>query len=375
MRSFKTLLAMVWGVAALVCCTPNHSSELTLSGIDPARFDTTIMGESVALYTLKNRSGMEVCITNFGARIVSVMVEDRDGEFRDVVLGFDNIGEYVERRMAIGATVGRYAGRIPDGHITIDGKEYQIDVNEPKSNSSLHGGSLGWMNEVYRVESVEPQRITMSYRALDGENGFPADVALLMSYTLTDESAIEISYEATSSAPTVVNMTHHSFFNLSGDSSHPITDHMLRVDSDYTALIDTVVYRPTGELRSVEGTPMDLREEVVISDRIDRYDDNQIRTNEGLDHIWFFNHDRDESRAQAYLHSPESGISLRLYTTQPAVHIYTSNFLDPQIKGRNSRSFVRRGAICFETQHALNVPELHPGKRYEYNCRYEFGVE
>lgn len=366
---------MIWGVVACVCCAPSGSSELTLSGIDPARFDTTIMGQNVALYTLKNSAGTEVCITNFGARIVSLMVEDRDGVMRDMVLGFDHIEEYTTRGMAIGATIGRYAGRIPDGRLVVDGKEYQIDINEEPSNCALHGGPEGWMNKVFDVVSVEPQKITMSYKALDGENGFPGDVDLVMSYTLTDDNAVEVEYDAQSSAPTIVNLTHHSFFNLSGDASHPIVDHELWVDADYTAAMDLEMYRPNGELRRVADTPMDLREKIIISDNIDRYDDEQIKNKEGFDHVWFFNNGRDDNYPQATLRSPTTGIQLNIYTTQPGVHIYTSNFLDTSIVGRNSVQFVRRGAICFETQHALDVPELRPGGRYKYNCRYEFVVE
>ncbi len=375
MRFLTTLLAFIWGVAAVVSCAPNRSTERTLSGINPEDFKALVMGQQVALYTLRNEAGMELCVTNFGARIVSAMVRDRDGVYRDVVLGFDNVGEYIKRRMAAGATVGRYAGRIPDGKLMVDGKEYQIDINEEKSHSTLHGGSNGWMNDVYSVESVDEQCIVMSYCAQAGENGFPGQVTLTMSYTLTDDNAIEIEYDATSSAPTKVNLTYHSFFNLDGDSTHPVTDNVLWVDADYTAAIDTAIYRPTGELRSVEGTPMDLRQEVVIGDIIDRYDDDQLRTNDGLDHLWILNHDRDDEAPQAYLRSNATGITLKVYTTQPAVHVYSSNFFDSTIKGRNSRPFVRRGALCFETQHALDVPELHPGGRYKYNCRYEFSVE
>lgn len=374
MRILTTLLAFIWGAATMVCCTPNCSLDYTLSGINPAKFDTVIMGKKLALYTMTNESGMEVCLSNYGARIVSIMVEDRDGEFRDVSLGFDDIETYVTTRMAMGATVGRFAGRITDGRLMVDGKEYQIAINEEPSNCALHGGPDGWMNEIFEVESVESQRVVMSYKALDGENGFPGDVDIIVSYTLTDDNAIEVEYDATSSAPTVVNLTNHTFFNLDGDSTHTVVDNELRVDADYIALLDTVQLAPSGEVRSVEGTPMDLREKIVIADRIDRYDDDQLKAKEGFDHAWIFNHDRDEQRPQIYMRSPNTGITLEVYTTQPAVHIYTSNFMEEKI-GRNSLPFVRRGAICFETQHARDFYELHPGGRYKYNCKYKFGVE
>lgn len=367
---------MVWGIATFVSCTPNCASELTLSGLDPERFETSVDGKDVKLYTLKNESGMEVCISNYGARIITIMAPDRDGELREVTLGFDNIDDYVARRVAMGATVGRFAGRIPDGRIMIDGTEYKIDINEEPSNCALHGGPKGWMNDVFEMKSFEPQSVTMTYKALDGENGFPGDVDLSVNYTLTDDNAIEISYDATTTKPTVVNLTNHTFFNLSGDSSQSVLENELRVDADSIATLDRVLLAPNGLHRGVAGTPMDLREKVVIADVIDRYDDEQLRIKEGLDHAWFFNHDFDRENPQIFLHSPLSGITLKVYTDQPAVHIYSSNFMDPKIVGRNSRPFVRRGAICFETQHTVDcVPELHPGGRYKFNCVYEFGVE
>lgn len=377
MRRITTLLTAIWCIATMVCCAPSQAPERTLSGLNPARFETRINGKKVELYTLRNKGGMEVCISNFGARIISLMTVDRDGIFRDVVLGFDNIEEYVERGVAMGATVGRFAGRIADGLITIDGKEYQIDVNEEPSNCALHGGPKGWMNEVFDVERAESHRITMTYKAKDGENGFPGDVDLKVTYLLTDSNEVVVEYDATSSAPTVVNLTHHSFFNLSGDSSRSIVDHQLRVNADYIATLDTVKLAPDGNLRKVEGTPMDLREKVVIGDIIDRYDDDQLRAKEGLDHAWFFSEpDPMFYQSPIYLKSPMTGITMNVYTDQPAVHIYSSNFMDTTVMGRNSRPFVRRGAICFETQHTLDcVPELHPGGRYKYYCVYEFGRE
>ncbi len=375
MRDLKLILAMIWGIAIAICCTPNSISTdgVTLSGLDPARFDTVLRNQPVALYVLRNESGMEVCITNFGARIVSIMARDRAGEMRDVTLGFDNIGEYIKRRMAIGATVGRYAGRVAAGVLEIDGVEYQLDQNS--GGNTLHGGSTGWMNEPFRVERVEQDMIEMSYVGEDGESGFPGEVHLVMSYRLTKDNAVEIDYQATSSKPTVVNLTNHTFFNLSGDPQYTMTDHTLRIEADSFAVVDHKTGVPLGEICAVESTPMDLRDGVVIQDVLQRRDFEQIRQQDGLDTRWIFNFDRDDKREQIYLYSPRSGIIMRTYTTQPSVHISTAGFLNGTIIGRGGLPLQQYGGICIETQHPFSPPVLHPGEEYIYNCRYEFSVK
>lgn len=373
MRRFAEIALIFWGVAALVCCAPNlnkGSGYTTLSGLESVKFDTIINGRVVGLYPLRNEQGMEVCVTNFGGRIVTILTKDRDDEYREVTLGFDNIGEYVKRRMAIGATVGRYAGRIAGGRLNIDGRTYQTDLNS--DGLTLHGGSRGWMNEPFEVISYSDNSIEMRYRAEDGENGFPGSVTLLMSYTLTQENAIEISYYATTDMPTMINLTNHTFFNLSGDGD--IKDHEIRVEADqYTPIINSV---PSSELMPVTGTPMDMRQRTSISKIFEEYETyEQLRIQSGLDHRWVFNFDRVADREQLYLYSPRSGITMKCYTTQPSVHISTAGFLDGSIVGRGGKPLVKHGGICIETQHATTPPVTRVGRPYVYTCRYEFGVE
>ncbi|MFI3268825.1 MAG: aldose epimerase family protein [Rikenellaceae bacterium] len=374
MRYFAIIVAMIWGVATSVCCAPNcvSSDGTTLSGLDRAKFDTLLQGRPVALYVLRNERGMEVCITNFGARIVSIMAEDREGEMRDVVLGFDNIGDYIERRMAIGATVGRYAGRIAGGRLEIDGEVYQLTQND--KGNTLHGGEKQWMNEPFVVERVGDDFVEMSYVGEDGESGFPGEVKLRMSYRLKSDNALEISYLATTDKPTVVNLTNHAFFNLSGEYGSDMRDHILRVEADHFAVIDRVTGVPSGELRSVEGTPMDLRGDVVVDSVVGRKDFEQIEMQNGLDTRWVFNFDRDDERPQISLYCPRSGIIMTTYTTQPSVHISTAAYLNGTIVGRGGATLAKYGGICLETQHPIAPPILRPDGEYRYGCCYKFGV-
>ena len=333
------------------------------------------------LYTLRNASGMEVCITDFGGRIVSWMVPDRDGVMRDVVLGFDELKDYYPERNQtdFGASIGRYANRIRDGVITIDGKSWQLPQNN--FGHCLHGGTLGWQYKFYDAVEVGPDRLTLKMVSPDGDQGFPGCVTALVHFTLTDAGALDIRYEATTDAPTYVNLTNHSYFNLSGDPAvHSICDDELWLNaSAYTPVDDS--FMTTGEIAPVEGTPFDFRVPKLIGQDIDA-DDDQIRNGRGYDHNWVLDTAGDDSVAAARLYCPQTGIELTVYTDEPGIQVYAGNFLDGTVTGKGGVVYGRRTAICLETQHYPDSPNkpqwpsalLRPGDTYTSHCVFAFGL-
>lgn len=360
----------------IVSCT--QKSETTRSGLDPADFNTVIDGKPVALYTLKNAAGMEVCITNFGGRIVSLMVPDRNGELCDVVLGFDNIADYQNVPSDFGASIGRYANRIDHGRLVIDGDTVQLPQNN--FGHCLHGGPAGWQYKVYEARQLDGKTLELYMDSPDGDENFPGHVKAKVTYNLTDDNAIVIAYEATTDAPTVVNMTNHSYFNLSGDPSRTILDHLLTVDADSYTPVDST-YMTTGEIAPVEGTPMDFRTETAVGARLHE-NNEQLKNANGYDHNWVLATAGDAERTAARLVSPETGICLTVRTTEPGLQIYSGNFLDGTVKGKGGIVYTPRTAICLETQHYPDSPNkpqwpstlLRPGETYESLCIYGFSI-
>ena len=246
----------VWAVAALLmaACTPK-AEKTTDSGLLQSNFQMEVDGKKTDLYTLRNKNNMEVCVTNFGGRIVSVMVPDKDGQMRDVVLGFDSIQDYVSKPSDFGASIGRYANRINQGRFTLDGTEYQLPQNN--YGHCLHGGPQGFQYRVFDAVQPNPQELELTYTAEDGEEGFPGNITCKVLMKLTDDNAIDIRYEAETDKPTIVNMTNHSYFNLDGDAARNEA-HLLTIDADYYTPVDST-FMTTGEIAPVEGTPMDFR--------------------------------------------------------------------------------------------------------------------
>ena len=371
-----TLLLAALTLLLSVSCT--QKSETTRSGLDPADFNAVVDGKLVALYTLKNAAGMEVCITNFGGRIVSLMVPDRNGELRDVVLGFDNIADYQNVPSDFGASIGRYANRIAHGRLVIDGDTVQLPQNN--FGHCLHGGPAGWQYKVYEARQLDGKTLELYMDSPDGDENFPGHVKAKVTYNLTDDNAIVIAYEATTDAPTVVNMTNHSYFNLSGDPSRTILDHLLTVDADSYTPVDST-YMTTGEIAPVEGTPMDFRTETAVGARLHE-NNEQLKNANGYDHNWVLATAGDAERTAARLVSPETGICLTVRTTEPGLQIYTGNFLDGTIKGKKGIVYNPRTAICLETQHYPDSPNkpqwpstlLRPGETYESLCIYGFSI-
>lgn len=364
----------------------NNSNNLTLSGLDPAHFESNIEGRATHLYTMRNSKGMEVCITNFGARIVSVMVPDRKGVMHDVVLGFDNIAQYADRvnfRSDFGAAIGRYANRINKGQITVDGKTIQLPQNN--YGHCLHGGPTGWQYQVYDGRQLNDSTLQMTLLSPDGDNNFPGAVTATVTYTLTHDNAIDIRYEATTTKKTVINMTNHSYFNLNGDPSHDGENQMLYINADRYTPADTT-YMTTGEELSVAGTPMDFRHFTVLSKDINNQQFDMTRNANGFDHNWCLNTwhkgKGNDKVVAAALYSPTTGIRLDVYTDEPGIQIYTGNFLNASFAAKHGLRYPRHASVCLETQHFPDSPNkpqwaspwLEPGQKYTSHCRYQFSV-
>lgn len=362
----------------LVACDGVQPSE-TLSGLQRENFVTEIGGKTTDLYVLNNANGVEACFTNHGARIVSVMVPDRDGVMRDVVLGFDSIEGYVNVATDFGAVVGRYANRIDRGRISLDGEEYQLPCNN--YGHCLHGGPNGFQTQVFDVESVTDTTIVMTYLAADGEEGFPGNVLCRVAYTLTHDNAIAIQFSATTDKTTVVNLANHAYFNLDGDVSKSNADYLFYINaSGYTPVDSTLM--TNGEILAVEGTPMDFRTPTAVGARIN--DDNeQLRYGMGYDHNWVLDTQGDMTQVAARLTSPATGIVLEVYTDQPGLQVYSGNFLNGTAIGKGNVACNYRSAIVLETQKFPNSPNyphwpspvLRAGETYEAACVYKFSVE
>ena len=370
----------VWAVAALLmaACTPK-ADKATDSGLLQSNFRTEVDGKKTDLYILRNKNNMEVCITNFGGRIVSVMVPDKDGQMRDVVLGFDSIQDYISKPSDFGASIGRYANRINQGKFTLDGVEYQL----PRNNYGhcLHGGPQGFQYRVYDAVQLNPQELQLTYVAKDGEEGFPGNITCKVLMKLTDDNAIDIQYEAETDKPTIVNMTNHSYFNLDGDAGSN-AEHLLTIDADYYTPVDST-FMTTGEIVPVEDTPMDFRTPMPVGERINDFDFVQLKNGNGYDHNWVLNAKGDINRRAASLKSQKTGIVLDVYTNEPGVQVYAGNFLDGSLTGKKGITYNQRASVCLETQKYPDTPNkpewpsavLRPGEKYMSQCIFKFSVD
>lgn len=373
----KSVLAAA-AIALLSAC--NCADNATKSGLVKADFETEVNGKATSLYTLTNANGVEVCITNFGGRIVSIMVPDNKGEFKDVVLGFDNIQDYINVPSDFGASIGRYANRIAQGRFAIDGVEYDL----PKNNFGhcLHGGPQGWQYQVYEVENVTENQIVLRMDSPAGDQQFPGAVTAWTTYTLTDDNAVEISYKAVTDAPTIINMTNHSYFNLGGDPTATVCEDVLWVNSTHFTPVDDT-YMTTGEIVEVAGTPMDFyTEPKAVGRDINCTDYVQIANGNGYDHNWVLATAGNMEEKAVELYSPASGIKLTVYTDEPGIQVYSGNFLDGTVTGKKDIVYNQRTGICLETQHYPDSPNkaewpsvvLRPGETYTSNCTFAFST-
>jgi len=373
----KRVLLLTLIAAGLLSCKSAGEKEAitTVSGLNTKDFVATVQGKQTGLYVLRNATGLEACITNYGGRLVSLLVADRTGNLRDVVLGYGSIDEYLASDGNFGALIGRYGNRIKDGRFTLDGKEYQLPQNN--FGHCLHGGPKGFHTRVWDAEKVDAQTLKLHYVSKDGEEGFPGKLDVTVTYKLTDDNAIDIQYEATTNKPTVVNLTNHSYFNLSGDLGSQILDHYVQIEADRFAAVDSTLIPYS--LTPVDSTPMDLRELTLLRARIDEpYP--QLRIGGGFDHNWVLNTNGDIKRSAAQVYSDQSGIVMDVYTNEPGIQFYSGNFMAKAEKGKLGKTYLHRGALCLETQHYPDSPNhpdypstvLRPDEKYYSRCIYKF---
>ena len=345
-------------------------------------FGTTSNGEEADIYVLANKGGMEAVITNFGATLVSLKAPDNKGKLADVVLGYDTLAGYETDKAYLGATVGRYGNRIAHGKFALDGHTYTLARNN--GENSLHGGLKGFNKALWGAKDVSrpgAEALQLTYLSKDGEEGYPGNLSVHVTYTLTDQNELKIDYLATTDKDTVVNLTNHSYFNLAGQGNGDILQHQLRLNADrFTSIDETFI--PTGELRNVQGTPFDFRKATAIGAHIND-DDQQIKFGKGYDHNWVLNggsHSSPTLAAEVY--EPTTGRVLQVLTTEPGIQFYTGNFLDGTIHGKDGKIYNQRYAFCLETQHFPDSPNhpnfpstvLKPGQHYHSTTIYKFSA-
>jgi len=380
---FITLLVL------LVSCQPktkkttgDESSDIT-GMVEKEDFQGTYKGVQTDLITIKNANGLIMQVTNYGGKIATLFVPDRDGNMEDIVFGYENIQDYLDGNSSFGAIVGRYANRIAAGKFSLDGNPYQLPLNEGGKNT-LHGGDSGFDDAVWKAEKIETEEgeaVKLTYLSPDGDQGFPGNLTIEVIYTLTDEDELIVNYKAITDKPTVLNLSQHSYFNLAGHASGSILNHELVIDADhFTPVNENLI--PTGELRPVDGTPLDFREPHKIGERIgDDY--NQLQIGRGYDHNFVLNKETpgDLSFA-ASVYEDSTGRFMEVFTTHPAVQLYTGNFLDGAI-GKADATYNYRTGFCLETQYypdSPNHPEfpstvLRPDEEYKHRTVFKFSVK
>jgi len=368
-----TILAA--GAMLLAGCSPSPSNAPRRSREVFGNVD----GKQVFLYALSNGKGMEARITNYGGIVVSLVVPDRANAPGDVVLGYDSLSSYLKATPYFGAIVGRYGNRIGKAKFTLDGKEYTLKAND--GPNTLHGGLKGFDKVVWTPDESTPSTepvLRLTYVSPDGEEGYPGTLTATVTYTLTDSNELRIDYAATTDKPTVLNLTHHSYFNLAGAGSGDILSHELMLNADRFTPIDSGLIT-TGELRSVEGTPMDFRTPTAIGARIGAKDE-QLRLGRGYDHNWVLNRTGDGLSLAARVFEPKSGRVMEVWTTQPGIQFYTGNFLDGSNVGKGGKVYAYRTGLCLETQHFPDSPNkpqfpstvLRPGEKFASTTVYRF---
>ena len=347
-------------------------------------FGKTADGQSVDLYTLTNRSGMRVKITNYGGIVVSLTAPDRNGKFADVALGYNDLESYMKPPFPyFGAIIGRYGNRIGKGRFTLNGVEYKLAKNNGENH--LHGGIKGFDKMVWTVKQARTTpagpALFLNYVSKDGEEGYPGNLTVDVVYTLTNNNELKIDYTASTDKDTVTNLTHHSYFNLAGEGNGDILGHRLVLKADHFVATDENAI-PTGELRSVANTPFDFRTANVIGERINQETDEQIKFGKGYDHTWVISGRANTLRQAAIVHEPTSGRVMEVWTTEPGVQFYTGNYLDGTITGKSGKPYPRRSGFCLETQHYPDSPNqpnfptttLRKGATYRSTTIYRFSA-
>lgn len=337
---------------------------------------------SIRKFEIRNQNGMVVSLTNYGAAITALQVPDRNGTTKDVVLGYDSADKYINavNRPYFGCIAGRYCNRIAQGRFTIDGVEYELGKNNDEHH--LHGGFMGFDKVVWTAKPVGQNSVEFGYLAKDGEEGYPGNLDVKVTYSLNDQNELKMDFQATTDKPTHVNLTNHAYFNLAGEGSPTINDHLLTINANTFTPVDSGLI-PTGEVRDVEGTPFDFRDAKPIGSRLE-VDDEQLKLGLGYDHNWILNKKTGskERTFAASLYEPKSGRLLEIYTTEPSIQFYGGNFLDGRLIGKSGKPYLHRSGLCLETQHnpdSPNRPEwpstlLRPDKTYNTSTVYKFSV-
>jgi len=343
-------------------------------------FGKTGDGRQVDLYVLTNKNGVEVDITNFGAAVVSLKVPDRHGKTDDVVLGYDDLDGYLHDKSYFGATVGRYANRIAHGKFTLNGTTYTLAKNDGENH--LHGGVQGFNKVVWEAKDVstaDAAALQLNYLSKDGEEGYPGNLSVQVTYTLTNNNELKIDYAATTDKDTVLNLTHHSYFNLAGQGKGDILQHQLLLHASRFTPVDATLI-PTGEIRSVKGTPLDFASATAIGSRIGQ-DDDQLKLGHGYDHNFVLDGGTGGAPVlAAQVYEPSSGRVMEVWTTQPGIQLYSGNFLNDTIRGKSGSTYQRRAAFCLETQHFPDSPNkpnfpstiLKVGGQFKSSTTYKF---
>jgi aldose 1-epimerase len=398
MKKLTVLFSAAAVVGLLASCNHAATEGVSLSGLKRADFQAEVQGKQTDMFVLKNASGMEVCLTNYGARLLSIMVPDREGRMTDVLVGQRSMADYTTYASDFGAGIGQYANRIDQGKITLDGVEYQL----PKNNYGhcLHGGCtldgkgvgpegvrwetpMGWQYSVHDVVEQNDSSITFQKFSPDGEAGFPGNVTATVTYTLTADNAVVILWKATTDKKTVINLCNHAYFNFNGDFSRQITNHTLWLNANYYTPVDET-FMTTGEIAPVAGTPMDFTSPKKIGAEIGA-DFEQLKFGRGYDHNWVLNTKGCMRCPVARLTCPDTGIKMEVYTNEPGIQVYTGNFLDGSVNGKDGKPANFRTAVCLETQHFPDSPnkshlegwyscELNPGEEYVSCCIYQFSL-
>jgi aldose 1-epimerase len=378
-------LLLLLGLAG--CSNPDttnatpQTAVIKEGSVNKAEFGKTPDGQTVDVYTLTNSEGMEVRAITFGGIITSIRVLDRNGKLDDVALGFDNLEGYLKNPPYFGAIIGRYGNRIARGRFTLDGNTYSLAINNRPNH--LHGGNKGFDKLVWKAESFKNPDgvgIVFTHTSPDGDEGYPGNLSLRVTYTLNNKNEIAFDYEATTDKATPVNLTQHTYFNLAGDGSRDILDHVLTIHASRLTPVDQTLI-PTGELASVEGTPFDFRMPTAIGTRI-AASDTQIRYGNGYDHNFVLDRTGDGLVLAAHVEEPTTGRVLEISTTEPGMQFYTGNFLDGSLTGKSGHVYKRRMGFALETQHfpdSPNKPEfpstiLMPGETYRSKTVFAFGV-
>jgi aldose 1-epimerase len=373
MKNSLILIAMV----LLFSCTKPISQPVL---VDEASFKTEHDGKTMELFTLKNVNGLVAQITNYGGKVINLWTPDKNGDFADIVIGYETSAEYLKTtEIYYGTLIGRYGNRIANGQFTLNDSVYTLAKNNGENH--LHGGIKGFNNVVWDAKKLDDQTLELTYLSVDGEEGYPGNLNVKVVYKLTNENELKVEYWATTDKPTPINLTQHSFFNLKGAGNGDVNDHIMQIMADAFTPVDSTLI-PTGEIAPVDGTPFDFRTPTVIGERIN--DEHiQMKYGNGYDHNWVLNKAETGLNYAAKVLEPASGRTLEVYTNEPGMQFYGGNFMTGNDTGKGGKVFAFRGAFCLETQHFPDSPNkpqfpstiLNPGEEYYSVCVYKFGVE